>query len=70
MLASGKGVLLVVGVIAIIYGFMHLAAHLGHRRLPGDIPIKGKHGTVYFSIVGTIVLTAALSILIWILNRF
>ncbi|NWF83772.1 MAG: DUF2905 domain-containing protein [Bryobacteraceae bacterium] len=38
-------------------------------RLPGDIVLKGKHGAFYFPIVTCLLLSAVLSLLMWLLRR-
>jgi Protein of unknown function (DUF2905) len=35
-------------------------------RLPGDIAYQGKHGSFYFPIVTCILLSAALTLLLWV----
>jgi hypothetical protein len=54
------GALLVLGV--------KLPFRLG--RLPGDILYQGRHGTFYFPIVSCIVVSLALTLLMWIINLF
>jgi hypothetical protein len=39
-------------------------------RLPGDIAYQGKHGSFYFPIVTCIVLSVALTLVMWIVNSF
>jgi len=68
-----------VGRILIFAGLALLAAgiiitlaersgiHLG--SLPGDIRIQGKHGSFYFPIVTCIIVSAILSLLMWLINR-
>jgi len=38
-------------------------------RLPGDIRIQGKNGSFYFPIVTCLLLSAAISLVLWILRR-
>ncbi len=42
---------------------------LGLGRLPGDIYVRGEHGSFYFPIATCIVLSLALSLVIWLINR-
>jgi len=42
---------------------------LGLGHLPGDIYIRGQQGAFYFPIVTCIVVSIALSLLFWLLNR-
>lgn len=37
-------------------------------RLPGDIAYKGKHGSFYFPVVSCIVLSAVLTLALWIIS--
>ncbi len=39
-------------------------------RLPGDIVHRGEHTTFYFPIVTCLLLSAALSLLFWLVNHF
>ncbi len=58
--------LIVLGLGAILLGLVIMALSkfisLGH--LPGDIFIKGEHGSFYFPIVSCIVLSVVLSVLL------
>jgi len=40
--------------------------HLG--RLPGDIAYQGKHGSFYFPVVTCILLSAALTLVVWLVQ--
>lgn len=42
---------------------------LGLGHLPGDIRIRGEHGAFYFPITTCIVVSIALSLLLWLINR-
>jgi hypothetical protein len=59
-------VLLVSGAILYLGG--RLPFHLG--KLPGDIIHRGERSTFYFPIVTCLVLSAALSLLFWLVNHF
>ena len=66
-------VLLVLGVLLVFLGALFyfggkLPSRLG--RLPGDIVHRGEHTTLYFPIVTCLVLSAALSLLLWLINHF
>lgn len=65
MLVFFGGVLLVIGLIIILAG----KANLPIGRLPGDIVYRGKHTTFYFPLVTCIVLSAILSLVLYIVNR-
>jgi Protein of unknown function (DUF2905) len=57
---AGAGALLVFGA--------RLPFRLG--RLPGDIAIRGRNGSFYFPIVTCILVSAALTLVFWIVNYF
>ena len=59
-------VLGVIGVVLALLGRTHLP--LG--RLPGDIVYRGKNTTVYFPLATSILLSVALSIVLYIIGRF
>jgi len=60
------GVLLIIAGLAVNFGG-RLPIRLGH--LPGDISIHGKHSSFYFPITTCILLSALLSLVLWILRR-
>ncbi len=65
--------LLIAGVVLAGAGALFLfAGRLPFRlgRLPGDISYQGRHGSFYFPIVTCIVLSVALTLLMWIVNSF
>ncbi len=66
------GVLLIgIGVVAIIAGALAMTGALGWvGRLPGDIRIENGSTRVYFPIVTMLVLSVALSVVMWIVRRF
>jgi hypothetical protein len=39
-------------------------------RLPGDIAIRGKNGTFYFPLATCVLLSVALTLILWIVNHF
>jgi len=59
------GLLLVVAGLLLSYGGK-LPFRLG--RLPGDIHYSGRHGSFYFPVVTCIVLSLALTLILWIVN--
>src|ERR1700690_258423 len=64
---------IVMGVLFIAAGLLQvfgakLPLHLG--RLPGDIAYKGRHGDIYFPIVTWILVSAALTLILWVVNHF
>jgi hypothetical protein len=56
----------VVGLLLLIGG--RLPLRLG--RLPGDISYQGPRGSFYFPVVTCIVLSAAFTLTMWIVNHF
>lgn len=69
MAELGK-LLLVVGGMVVIVGALLLFAgrlHLGH--LPGDITIHGRHATFYLPLGTSILLSAAISLILWLFYR-
>ncbi len=65
--------LLVVGALLVTVGaLLYFGGKLPFRlgRLPGDIVHRGEHTTFYFPIVTCLLLSAALSLLFWLVNHF
>ncbi|HXX43707.1 MAG TPA: DUF2905 domain-containing protein [Candidatus Acidoferrales bacterium] len=63
--------LVVVGIVLVGAGLLlTLGGKLPFRlgRLPGDIVFQGRHGSFYFPIVTCIVLSVALTLILWIVN--
>jgi Protein of unknown function (DUF2905) len=60
------GVLLIVAGVAVTFGG-RLPIRLG--RLPGDIAIHAKNSSFYFPLTTCILLSALLSLVMWILRR-
>jgi hypothetical protein len=65
--------LLVFGALLALFGALFyfggkLPLRLG--RLPGDIVHKGEHTTFYFPLTTSILLSLALSLLLWLVSRF
>jgi hypothetical protein len=66
-------VLLVIGIAIVGVGALLLfGARLPFRlgRLPGDIIVQGRNGSFYFPIVTCIIVSLALTLLMWIVNLF
>jgi hypothetical protein len=55
-----------VGALLLVGG--RLPFRLG--RLPGDISYQGRSGSFYFPVVTCIVLSVALTLIMWIINYF
>ena len=65
--------LLVAGVIAVGAGrCCSTGAKLPFRlgRLPGDIAYQGRNGGFYFPVVTCILLSVALTLILWVINLF
>ena len=62
--------LILLGLMILVLGLLWpWIGRLGLGRLPGDIIIQRGNFTFYFPIVTGIVLSIALSIILWIINR-
>jgi hypothetical protein len=60
------GILLVVAGLLVMLG-ERLGIRLG--RLPGDIHIEGRRGGFYFPVVTCLLVSAALSLVLWLFSR-
>jgi len=61
-----------IGIALLILGLLltlgeKLPIRLG--RLPGDIVIRGKNTTFYFPLVTSLLLSALLSLVMWLISR-
>jgi Protein of unknown function (DUF2905) len=65
MLVWIGGLLLVLGVVLIFAGKMNLPI----GRLPGDFTYRGRHTTLYFPLMTSIVLSLLLSLVLYLVNR-
>jgi len=68
----GRTLLFFGGLLVILGALLYFSGKLPFRlgRLPGDIVHHGEHTTFYFPIVTCLLLSAALSLLFWLLSRF
>jgi len=68
----GKALLVIgialVGVGALLLFGARLPLRLG--RLPGDIVVQGRNSGFYFPIVTCIIVSLALTLLMWVVNLF
>ena len=65
--------LLLGGIVLVVIGaFFAFGGRLPFRlgRLPGDIAYQGKNSSFYFPIVTCIVLSIALTLILWVINLF
>jgi DUF2905 family protein len=68
----GKGLIVFGALLAGVGAVLWLGGKLPFRlgRLPGDIAYQGRHTSFYFPIVTCIVLSLALTLILWIVNLF
>jgi len=68
----GRLLLVLGALLAIVGALLYFGAHLPFRlgRLPGDIIHRGEHTTVYFPIVSCLVISVALSLILWLFSNF
>lgn len=63
-------ILIVLGLTIAAIGLLWpWISRLGFGRLPGDIYIQGEHGSFYFPIVTCVLLSIAVSVVLWLINR-
>jgi hypothetical protein len=63
--------LIVGGILLVLAGLAWpILSRLGLGRLPGDIAIRGEHGSFYFPVMTCILVSAALSLIFWLIGRF
>ena len=59
------------GIVVLGLAFLLLGrTNIRLGRLPGDIVYRGKHTTVYFPLVTSILLSVVLSVLLYVIARF
>ncbi len=63
------GRLLIFGGVALVVLGLLWESGLRVGRLPGDIVLRGKNTTFYFPLVTSLLLSAVLSLVMWLLNR-
>lgn len=68
----GKWLILVGIILAAVGGLFLIGGRLPFRlgRLPGDISIEGRRGSFYFPIVTCILLSAVLTLIVWVISAF
>jgi hypothetical protein len=71
MVELGKFLVLVGGVIIILGAALLFAGRLNLPvgRLPGDIVYRGKSTVVYFPLATSLLLSAILSLIFWLIGR-
>lgn len=66
MLVVVGGLIVLAGLVLVLFGKTNLP--LG--RLPGDIYYRGKNTTFYFPLATSILLSVALSVVLYVVSRF
>jgi hypothetical protein len=68
----GRTLLMFGGVLVVVGAFFYFGGKLPFRlgKLPGDISYKSERTSIYFPIVTCLLLSAALSLLLWLINHF
>lgn len=66
--AMGR-VLLAMGAILAVFGALLLLWDKTGWRLPGDIVVRGRNWTFYFPLATSLLLSALLSLVFWLLSR-
>jgi hypothetical protein len=62
--------LIIFGLVQIAVGVLWpLIAKLGLGRLPGDVVIQRENFTLYVPIVTSLLISAVLTLLLWLINR-
>lgn len=62
--------LITLGIILVVMGLLWpLLSKLGLGHLPGDIRIERKGGTFYFPITSSLLVSAILTLILWIFRR-
>ncbi len=65
-------ILIVLGIVIFVLGVLFtLGERLPMRfgRLPGDIVVRGKHSVFYFPWVTCLLLSAVLTLILWLFGR-
>jgi hypothetical protein len=62
--------LIIFGIALVVIGLLWpVISKLGFGRLPGDIVIERENFRLYIPVATSIVVSAILSLLLWLLNR-
>jgi Protein of unknown function (DUF2905) len=62
--------LVAIGLIILAAGLLWpWLGNLGLGRLPGDIYVRGEHGSFYFPIATCVLVSVVLSVVMWLVNR-
>jgi hypothetical protein len=64
--------LVIVGIVLVGLGLLLMVGNrlsfFGFGRLPGDIAYKGKNVSFYFPIVSCLILSAAVTLVLWLIS--
>lgn len=63
---------IIIGLILVAVGILMTVGDrlpIKFGRLPGDIVVRGKNGVFYFPIVTCLVVSAVLSLAMWLIGR-
>lgn len=64
-------VLITIGAIVLVVGLLWpWLSKLGLGRLPGDIRIETENGVFYIPITTSIIVSAVLSLILWVIRRW
>jgi len=68
----GRTLLIFGGILILVGAFFYFGGKLPFRlgKLPGDISYKSEHTAFYFPIVTCLVLSLALSAILWLIKHF
>jgi hypothetical protein len=68
----GRTLLILAAFLAAIGAFLHFSPRLPFKpgKLPGDIVRRTEHTTIYFPVLTCLILSAALSLIFWLINHF
>lgn len=70
MMPSMQRILIAVGTILLLAGLLWpWLSNLGLGRLPGDVRIETESGVFYFPITTCVIISIALSLVIWFIRR-
>jgi len=62
--------LILAGLVLVAVGVLWpYLTRLGLGRLPGDIAIRGEHGSFYFPVVTCLIISLILSLLFWLAGK-
>jgi len=62
--------LIAIGLVILLGGILWpLLSRIGLGRLPGDIMIQRGNATFYFPLASSILISVALSLIMWLFNR-